>query len=106
MSPSNRPIAPKTPLFFRADFTLAANPVLHQPLSLRTTGLKSGSIWVNGHNLGPYKNAGNRVAELYVPECWLQNGVNTMVIFDAEGATPTQAALHPMETWATMQLPK
>jgi hypothetical protein len=29
-----------------------------------------------------------------------------MVIFDAEGAAPTQAALHPLETWVKMQLSK
>ena len=80
--------------------------MLHQPLSLRTAGLKSGSVWINGHNLGPYKNSGNRPTEMYVPDCWLKNGANTMVIFDAEGAAPTQAALHPLETWAKMQLPK
>jgi beta-galactosidase len=106
MSRPDRPIAPNTPLFFRADFKLAADAKLHQPLSLRTTGLKSGSVWINGHNLGPYKNAGNRATEMYVPECWLNNGANTMVIFDAEGAAPAQAALHPLETWVKMQLTK
>jgi beta-galactosidase len=106
MNEPNRPIAPNTPLFFRADFTLAADPMLQQPLSLRTTGLKSGSVWINGHNLGPYKNTGSRATEMYVPECWLKNGDNTMVIFDAEGAAPTQAALHPLETWVKMQLLK
>ena len=106
MSQPDRPMAPNTPLFFRADFTLVADPILHQPLSLRTTGLKSGSVWINGHNLGPYKNTGNRATEMYVPECWLKNGANTMVIFDAEGAAPTQAALHPLETWVRIHLPK
>ncbi|HEY5040958.1 MAG TPA: beta-galactosidase [Verrucomicrobiae bacterium] len=106
MSQPNREIAPNTPLFFRADFTMAADPMLHQPLSLRTTGLKSGSVWINGHNLGPYKNAGNRPTEMYVPECWLKNGANTMVIFDAEGASPAQTALHPLETWVKTPLPK
>jgi beta-galactosidase len=106
MNEPNRPIAPNTPLFFRADFKLAADAKLHQPLSLRTTGLKSGSVWINGHNLGPYKNTGNRPTEMYVPECWLKSEANTMVIFDAEGAAPTQAALHPLETWVKMQLSK
>jgi len=96
--------ASATPRFFRADFTLTADPTRHQPVSLRTTGLKSGSVWLNGHNLGPYLNVGNAATEMYVPECWLQAGANTLVIFDAEGAAPTQAALHPLETWATMQL--
>jgi len=101
-SPSDRPVAPNTPLFFRADFTLTTDPQVRQPLSLRTTGLKSGSVWINGHNLGPYRNAGNRATEMYVPECWLNNGANTMVIFDAEGASPAQVALHPLETWMAM----
>jgi beta-galactosidase len=74
-------------------------------LSLRTTGLRAGSVWINGHNLGPYNNPGNNVTEMYLPECWLKHGANTMVIFDAEGAAPTQAALHPLETWVKMRLP-
>lgn len=104
VSRPDRPLAPNTPLFFRADFTRTADPLLHQPVSLRTTGLKSGSVWINGHNLGPYKNTGNRPTEMYVPECWLTNGVNTLVIFDAEGASPAQAALHPLDTWVKMPL--
>ena len=40
MSQPDRQIAPNTPIFFRADFTMAADPMLHQPLSLRTTGLQ------------------------------------------------------------------
>jgi beta-galactosidase len=36
-------------------------------VGLRTTGLSSGSVWINGHNLGRY--FGN--VSLYVPECWL-----------------------------------
>jgi len=106
MSQPDRPVAPNTPLFFRADFKQTADAMVHQPWSLRTTGLKSGSVWINGHNLGPYRNTGNRPTEMYVPECWLQNGANTLVIFDAEGAAPAQAALHPLETWVTMRLPR
>jgi hypothetical protein len=98
--------ASNTPYFFRADFAYSPDPAVRQPLSLRTTGLKSGSVWINGHNLGPYRNAGNKPTEMYVPECWLASGPNTLLIFDAEGASPSQASLQPLETWVKTVLPK
>jgi hypothetical protein len=106
MAPPESATAPHAPQFFRADFTLNADPTLHQPWSLRTTGLKAGSVWINGHNLGPYENSGSRATEMYVPECWLTNGTNTLVVFDAEGAAPAQTALHPLETWSKVRLPE
>jgi hypothetical protein len=105
-TPLDQSTAPNTPLFFRSDFTFKADPMLHQPLALRTDGLKSGSVWINGHNLGPYKNTRGQATEMYVPECWLSNGVNTILVFDAEGAAPSKTSLQPMETLVKMQLPK
>jgi beta-galactosidase len=105
MSEPDRPMAPNSPTFFRTDFTMPMDKQLHQPVALRTTGLKAGSVWINGHNIGPYRNAGNGAVDMYVPECWLKEGANTLVIFDAEGAAPMNVSLQPLETWVTMQLP-
>ena len=36
---------------------------------------------------------GHIPASLYVPECWLKHGVNTLTVFDEEGANPEQVGL-------------
>ena len=64
-------------------------------VGLRTSGLSSGSAWVNGHNLGRF--SGNTL--LYVPECWL-GADNTVVIYDASGNSPTGVKLEYIETRA------
>ncbi|HEY4328292.1 MAG TPA: hypothetical protein VGN88_01050, partial [Phycisphaerae bacterium] len=65
-----------------------------------------GSVWVNGHNIGPYKNTSGTV-DMYVPECWLAaDGKNTVVIFDAEGSSPAGVTLEARETWETIGMPK
>lgn len=46
--------------------------------------LGHGSIWVNGHNLGRYPEK-IPVNGLYIPECWLKPGENTLVIYDEDG---------------------
>jgi beta-galactosidase len=106
MSEPTRPMTPNVPVFYRYDFQFAADKQLRQTMALRTTGLKAGSVWLNGHNLGPYRNTGNRPVDMYVPECWLKEGGNTLVVFDAEGADGTKVTLEPMETWVSTRLPK
>lgn len=101
--PSPAPAA-SLPAFHRADFTWRPDPRLHQTLALNTRGLRAGSVWLNGHNLGPYRNTGNNPARMYLPECWLQP-TNTLVIFDAEGASPAQASLEPIETFVRAKIP-
>ena len=51
-----------------------------------------GSVWVNGHNLGRYPEKIS-VTGLYIPECWLKAGINTVVIYDEDGKSPGKAAL-------------
>jgi len=60
-----------------------------ETVGLSTDGLKSGHVWLNGHNLGecPQK------VPLYMPECWLKDGANTLVVFDVGGAKPDQLKL-------------
>jgi beta-galactosidase len=40
-----------------------------------------GFVFVNGHNLGRYWNAGPQQT-LYLPGCWLKKGTNTITVFE------------------------
>ncbi|MGH2648759.1 MAG: beta-galactosidase, partial [Ginsengibacter sp.] len=42
-----------------------------------------GIVFINGHNLGRYWNAGPQQT-LYLPGCWLKKGLNKIVIFEQE----------------------
>ena len=42
-------------------------------------------MWLNGHNLGRYPEK-IKAPGMYLPECWLNDGENTLVVFDEEGA--------------------
>jgi beta-galactosidase len=50
-------------------------------LDMRVWG--KGIVFVNGHNLGRYWNAGPQQT-LYLPGCWLHTGKNTITIFEQE----------------------
>jgi beta-galactosidase len=49
--------------------------------------MKYGSVWVNGHHCGvyPWRDAAIGV---YLPECWLKSGINTLTVYDAYGNNP------------------
>jgi len=59
-----------------------------------TTGLSRGSVWVNGHNLGRYPQ-NTPAPGVYIPECWLVPGKNTLVVFDENGARPDNVEIQP-----------
>jgi len=71
----------------------------HPILRANWNGLSRGSIWLNGHNLGRYPER-SPVDGLYLPECWLKAGQNTLQIFDEEGQSPTQMQIqvNPVES--------
>lgn len=50
-------------------------------LDMRTWG--KGIVFINGHNLGRYWNAGPQQT-LYLPGCWLKNGINRITIFEQQ----------------------
>jgi beta-galactosidase len=78
------------PTFFRTSFQAKA-PTVSGPRPIyrvSTKGLSRGSVWLNGHNLGRYPLKLD-VDGLYLPECWLKDGANSLVIFDEEGHVPT-----------------
>ena len=73
------------PTFWKTAFTY------HHPVDTRETiGLltskimRRGQVWLNGHNLGE----GPQKVPLYLPECWLKEGENDLVVFDFYGQNP------------------
>lgn len=66
---------------------------------LDTSGLSKGQAFINGHNLGRYFTAtidGGSVGpqkELYVPEVWLEDRDNELLIFDEHGLAPHKTKL-------------
>jgi MYXO-CTERM domain-containing protein len=83
------------PAFWRGTFKSPLQDGIFATVGLRTSGLSSGSAWVNGHNLGRF--SGNTL--LYVPESWLTDN-NTVVIYDASGNAATGVKLEYIETRA------
>ena len=92
------------PRFFRAQFVAAPPSAVGPHLILRvvTRTLSAGFIWLNGHNLGRYPEK-IPVNGLYLPECWLRPGQNTLVIFDEDGRRPDGVTLS-VETPASRTL--
>ncbi len=101
-APSWRPLAagtaPGVPAWYRAEFT-ATPPGPNGPhpiLRVQTSTLSRGFVWLNGHNLGRYPEVsrdqsgqGQLVDGVYLPECWISRGRNTLEVFDEEGLTPS-----------------
>ena len=59
-------------------------------------------MWLNGHNLGRYPEK-IKAPGLYLPECWLKEGENMLVVFDEEGAPITPVKLE-VETAASREV--
>jgi len=60
----------------------------------------SGHVWLNGHNLGEAPQD----EPLYMPECWLKDGENTLVIFDMNGNSPNGIELKRLEGYAVKRM--
>jgi beta-galactosidase len=69
-------------VFFKGSFALDSAADTY----LDVSNFKKGVIWVNGHNLGRYWNAGPQ-KRLYCPAGWLKKGENEVVVFDLHLAT-------------------
>ncbi|GGI27565.1 hypothetical protein GCM10008119_28290 [Pedobacter mendelii] len=59
-------------------------------------GMGHGSVWINGHNLGRYPEKIGDVG-MYIPEPWLKEGLNEIVIYDEDGKIPSKVKIM-MET--------
>jgi beta-galactosidase len=81
------------PCFFRSTFSVVTNDSSSHPMyRVITKGLAHGSVWVNGHNLGRYPEK-IPINGLYIPECWMRPGENTLVIYDEDGNLPTHVSV-------------
>lgn len=86
------------PTFWRCTFAYHPAAQTRESMGLITTGLKSGSIWLNGHNLGESPQN----YPMYMPECWLKNGDNDLVVFDLYGNKPDQVYLSRYEDFSVL----
>jgi beta-galactosidase len=92
------PAVKNVPTLWRTTFSYHPPANGHETLGLITkgAGLKTGHVWLNGHNLGecPQK------VPMYMPECWLKNGDNDLVIFDLYGNKPDKVTLSRIEAFS------
>ena len=56
---------------------------------LLVRGWHKGSVWINGHALGRFWGIGP-TQTMFVPGCWLKEGVNELVVFDFGGNVPLE----------------
>ncbi len=84
------------PTFWKSTFTYHPAAGTRETIGLVTAGLNAGHVWLNGHNLGecPQK------VLMYMPECWIKDGANDLVIFDLAGGKPDQVTLSRFESFA------
>ena len=86
-----------SPAYYRTTFVLPPTPVFGgRPIyRLSVQGLSRGFVFVNGHNVGRYPEKSQTLNLLgaYLPECWLKEGKNTVMVFDEEGASPLRASV-------------
>jgi beta-galactosidase len=99
--------SPALPTFWKCTFTYHSEPNIHESIGLAKTkeflaskGWEhSGHAWLNGHNLGEAPQN----EPLYMPECWLKDGENTLVIFDMNGNSPDGVELTRLEVDSLQQ---
>lgn len=81
------------PAFFRSTFTLPKASINKTTIwRVNITSMGHGSVWVNGHNLGRYPEK-IKVSGLYIPEVWLKEGMNSIVVYDEDGTNPGKIAI-------------
>ncbi len=85
-----------SPQFYRATFYFPVLKQSHAIWRVNTTSLSYGSVWINGHNLGRYPEK-VRINGLYIPECWLKPGNNTLIIYDENGVLPGKVSIEAEE---------
>ncbi|MDB5090860.1 MAG: hypothetical protein JWR09_4854 [Mucilaginibacter sp.] len=80
------------PCFYRSSFSVPQVNGQNLVWRFDPKALGHGSVWVNGHNIGRYPE---KIAApgLYIPECWLNKGLNQLVIYDEDGKRPTHTLI-------------
>lgn len=91
----------EAPSFYRTTFAAPASAEIgpHPILRVSLKGMSRGSVWLNGHNLGRYPEK-VPVDGIYLPECWINKGKNSLVVFDETGKRPDAVTLR-IETAAS-----
>ena len=89
------------PTFWKCRFDWHKTPNAPQTVGLDTAGLKAGHVWLNGHNLGESPQG----CPMYLPECWIKDGANDLVVFDIYGNKPHQLKLTRYEAFAVSPPP-
>jgi beta-galactosidase len=84
------------PIFWKCEFDWHSTQNVVQTVGLDTAGLKAGHVWLNGHNLGESP----QTYPMYLPEGWIKNGPNDLVVFDIQGNKPDQLKLTRYEAFA------
>jgi beta-galactosidase len=79
----------KTPAFYKGEFY--AEQV--GDTFLRVHGFAKGFVLINGKNIGRYYTAAGPQKTLFVPACYIKQGVNEIVVFDSDGAKELNAEL-------------
>ncbi|MEO6520575.1 MAG: beta-galactosidase [Mucilaginibacter sp.] len=82
------------PYFFKNSFIISHPKQSHPMWRVTFDGLSHGFVFVNGHNIGGYPER-VPVKSLYIPECWLKEGENTIVIYDQYGNRPDKIEIVP-----------
>lgn len=75
---------PDTPCHFKR---FKVNVPAKNDTFLLVRGWKKGHVWVNGRPLGRFWGIGP-TQTMFVPGCWLKDGVNEFVVFDFGGNVP------------------
>ena len=82
-------VQPDGPAWYRTEFqatppsAVGPHPILRVPFA----SLSRGFVYLNGHNLGRYPET-SPIDGIYLQECWLNPGKNTLMIFDEDGHSP------------------
>jgi hypothetical protein len=82
------------PKFWRTNFNFTPPANGYQSWVLNGTVTKEGRgvVWLNGHCIGRNLEIN---FPLFIPQCWLNTGANTMLVFTEDGKTPSNYRLTP-----------
>ncbi len=86
------------PAFYRTTFHLVRLPETGFVYRFATDGLSSGSLWLNGHNLGRYPEILKGCTGIWLPSCWMKVGKNSLAVFDELGRSPAKSNARLEET--------
>lgn len=83
------------PYFFKNKFVIHKRSAQSHPMWRVTfEGLNHGFVFVNGHNIGGYPER-IAVKSMYIPEVWLKEGANTIIVYDQYGNRPDKIQIQP-----------